>query len=151
MPISNAIFPHVAVLVKESRENAVAFLCKAMRAIGGFSLILSVGVLLFAEPIVHLIMGNSYEESIEILRIISFLPFIIGLSNIFGIQTMVAFGMQKLFSRILMASALLNFVLIFPFVYWGQAMGLAINVVIVECFVTVSMYVMLRKNNIILK
>ncbi len=151
MPISSAIFPHVAVLVKESRERAVGFLCKTTRMIGGMSFLLSMGVFFFAEPIVHLIMGDSYGESIRILRIISFLPFIIGLSNIFGIQTMVAFGMQKLFSRILMASALLNFVLIFPLVCLWQATGLAVNVVIVECFVTVTMYVMLRKHGIILR
>ena len=151
MPISNAIFPHVSVLVKESREKAIAFLCKAMRVIGGFSLFISFGVFVFTEPIVHLIMGNSYEESIEILRIISFLPFIIGLSNVFGIQTMVTFGMQKLFSRILMASALLNFVLVIPFIYLWEGIGLAIAVVCVESFVTVTMYVMLRRHGIAIR
>lgn len=150
-PVSNAIFPHVSVLFKESEEKAIAFLCKVLHYIGGGSFVISTMVFIFARPIVHLIMGNSYEESVEILRIISFLPFIIGLSNIFGIQTMVAFGMQRIFSRILMWSAVLNFVLIFPMVMWMQATGLAITVVLVELFVTVTMYMVLRKNEIVLK
>ena len=151
VPISNAIFPHVSVLFKESKEKAVTFLCKMLHFISGATLLTSSLVLIFSEQLVTIIMGDSYNESIVILRIISFLPFIIGLSNIFGIQTMVAFGMQRIFSRILMASASLNFILIYPMIYMWQGIGLAITVVIIESFVTVTMYIVLRKNNIIIQ
>lgn len=147
-PISNAIFPHVSVLFKESRERSVSFLCSVLRIIGGLSFTISILVFVFAEQIAGIVMGQGYEESIFILQIISFLPFIIGLSNIFGIQTMVAMGMKRIFSRILMLSALLNFILVFPFIYMWQGIGLAMAVVIVECFVTIAMYIALRKNNI---
>lgn len=70
------------------------------------------------------------------------------MSNIFGVQTMVTFGMQNIFSRILMLSALLNFVLIFPLIYLWQGIGLSITVMIVESFVTITMYVILRKKGI---
>ncbi len=149
-PISNAIFPHVSVLFKESKERAVNFLCSVLRIIGGLSFTISLLVFVFAEQIAGIVMGQGYEESIFILQIISFLPFIIGLSNIFGIQIMVAMGMKRVFSRILMLSALLNFILVFPFVYMWQEIGLAMTVVIVECFVTITMYIALRKNNIVL-
>lgn len=147
-PISTAIFPHVSSLVKESREKAILFLRKAVRIMGGFSFMVSLITLIFAEPIVGIIMGDKYIDSIVILRMISFLPFIIALSNIFGIQTMVAFDMQRIFSKILMWSAVVNFVIIFPLVYFLEAMGLAITMVIVEMFVTIVMYVVLVKNNI---
>ncbi len=147
-PVSNAVFPHVSQLVKESQDTAVVFLQKMVKLIGGGSLVISLVVFVFAEPIVDIIMGTGYEESVLLLRIISFLPFIIGLSNIFGIQTMVAFGMQHTFSRILMASAVLNFVLVFPMIYLLQAVGLAITVVIVEMFVTVVMYFVLKRHKI---
>ncbi len=87
MPISNAIFPHVSAMVKDARDDAIRFLRKAVKIIGGLALVLSVIVCLFAAPITRLIMGDAYDASIRVLRIISFLPFIIGLSNIFGIQT----------------------------------------------------------------
>ena len=148
MPISNAIFPHVPAMVKDARDDAVRFLRKAVRVIGGLSLVLSVIVCIFAAPITRLIMGDAYDASIRVLRIISFLPFIIGLSNIFGIQTMVAFGMQRLFSRILMASAAVNFLLVFPFVWAWQEIGMAITVVCVESFVTITMYIALRRHGI---
>ncbi len=151
MPISNAIFPHIAVLVKESPEAAVAFICKTVRVIGAIGFALSLAVLIFAEPLVGLVMGASYGESIRMLQIISFLPFIIGLSNVFGIQTMVTFGMQKLFSRILMVSALLNFMLVIPLVHFWEGIGMSVAVVCVESFVTVSMYIMLRRKGIVIR
>ena len=147
-PISSAIFPHISALFKESKEKAIAFLRKTVRYIGGLSLAASLGTFILAEPIVHIIMGSSYEESILILRILSFFPFVVAMSNIFGVQTMVTFGMQNIFSRILMLSALLNFVLIFPLIYLWQGIGLSITVMIVESFVTITMYVILRKKGI---
>ena len=96
----------------------------------------------------HIIMGNSYEESIMILRILSFFPFVVALSNIFGVQTMVTFGMQNIFSRILMLSALFNFLLIFPLIHFWEGIGLSITVMIVESFVTITMCLILRRNGI---
>lgn len=147
-PVSSAIFPHISALYKESREKAIAFLRKTVRYIGGLSLAASVGTFVLAEPIVHIIMGGSYEESILILRILSFFPFVVAMSNIFGVQTMVTFGMQSVFSRILMLSAVVNFILIFPLIYLWQGIGLSITVMLVESFVTITMYILLRKNGI---
>lgn len=147
-PISSAIFPHISVLYKESREKAITFLRKTVRYIGGLSLLASLSTFILAEPIVHIIMGNSYEESIMILRILSFFPFVVALSNIFGVQTMVTFGMQNIFSRILMLSALFNFLLIFPLIHFWEGIGLSITVMIVESFVTITMCLILRRNGI---
>lgn len=147
-PISSAIFPHVSALFKESQEQAILFLRKTVRYIGGLSFMASLGTFILAEPIVHIIMGSAYEESILILRILSFFPFVVALSNIFGVQTMVTFGMQNIFSRILMFSALLNFALIFPLIHFWQGIGLSITVMIVEGFVTIVMYVTLRMKDI---
>ena len=147
-PVSNAIFPHVSILAEKSRDDAIIFLQRAVRILGGISLILSIVMFVFADEIVELIMGDAYEYSVEILKIISFLPFVVSLSNVFGIQTMIAFGMQRMFSYILMVSAILNFLLVFPLISYFQAIGLAVTVLFVECFVTMSMYYILRKENI---
>ena len=150
-PISNAIFPHVTVLFSESKEKAIRFLCKVLHIMGGITFIISISVCVFAKEIVAIIMGDAYSDSIVLLRVISFLPFIICLSNIFGVQTMVAVGMQNIFSRILMFSAFINVILIIPMIQMWSSLGLAITVTIVETFVTVTMYVVLLKNNIVLK
>ncbi len=147
-PISNGIFPHISALSKTSKPDAIAFLKKATKILGVASFLLFILTFIFADLIVSIIMGEGYIKSVELLRIISPLPFLIALSNIFGIQTMVAFQFEKLFSRILMASAAVNFIIGIPLIYQFSSVGLAITTVIVETFVTVTMYVALRKRGI---
>lgn len=54
-------------------------------------------IFVFTEHIVDIALGDNYRQSIIVLKIIAFLPFIIGLSNIFGIQTMLTLGYKKAF------------------------------------------------------
>lgn len=147
-PISNAIFPHMANLYKQSSNQAIIFLKKVVKRMGWISLCLSLTVFLLSNKIVAIIMGDGYEQSIIILQIINVLPFIVCLSNIFGVQSLVAFGFQHDFSMVLVMSAILNFLLVFPMIYFFGAVGLACTIVIVEIFVTVMMYYKLCEHNI---
>ena len=105
-PISQAIYPHVSKKVTESKESAIAFLRKVVVIFGGGTFALSLFILVFATWIVRILLGSGYEQSILLLRVMAFLPFLIALSNVFGIQTMLTFGMQRDFSRIIMMAAI---------------------------------------------
>ena len=95
-----------------------------------------------------ILLGAGYEQSVLLLRILAFLPFIISLSNIFGIQTMLVFGMKKQFNKVLLSAAIVNTVIVLPMIYFYQAIGVSVSMTITETFVTLSMYYILRKNNI---
>lgn len=149
-PISQAIYPHVSKKVTESKESAIAFLKKVVVVFGGGTFALSLFIILFADWIVRILLGNGYEQSILLLRIMAFLPFLIALSNVFGIQTMLTFGMQRDFSRIIMIAAVFNTCLVLPMIYFFEGLGVCISITLTECFVTVAMWYVLRKNHIIL-
>ena len=149
-PISQAIYPHVSKKVTESKESAIAFLRKVVVVFGGGTFALSLFIILFADWIVRILLGNGYEQSILLLRIMAFLPFLIALSNVFGIQTMLTFGMQRDFSRIIMIAAVFNTCLVLPMIYFFEGLGVCISITLTECFVTVAMWYILRKNHIIL-
>jgi PST family polysaccharide transporter len=83
-PISQTIYPYVNRLVNQSKETAIMFIKKITILIGSVTFILSLGIFIFANLIVKILFGNQYIESVVILRILSFLPFIIALSNILG-------------------------------------------------------------------
>jgi PST family polysaccharide transporter len=50
-------------------------------------------------------------NSFYYLRIMVFLPFIIALSNMFGIQTMLTFNYKKAFSNIIITASAINIIL----------------------------------------
>ena len=147
-PVTQAIYPYVSKTASNSKNDALKFLRKIVLILGGGNFIGSVLIFVFAEWIVDILLGTGYEQSILLLRILAFLPFIISLSNIFGIQTMLVFGMKKQFNKVLLSAAIVNTVIVLPMIYFYQAIGVSISMTITEIFVTLSMYIVLKNNNI---
>ncbi|ADY73990.1 polysaccharide biosynthesis protein [Desulfurobacterium thermolithotrophum DSM 11699] len=147
-PVSQTIYPYISKLINKSKERGLKFIQKVTFLIGGISFLLSVGIFIFADLIVKFLLGNQYTESVVVLKILSFLPFIIALSNIFGIQTMLNFNYKKAFSKILVSASIINILLAFVLVPLYQHVGISFAVLISEIFVTVSMFVYLQKKGI---
>ena len=147
-PISQTIYPYISKKVKENKEEGLMFIRKITIYIGLFSFLLSFLLFLFAPEIIHLIAGEKYERSILVLKIIAFLPFIIALSNVFGIQTMLNFNRKKAFSKILISGSVLNIILSIILVPLFQEIGSAVSVLSVEMFITISMFIYLQKTGI---
>ncbi|MDY3874168.1 MAG: flippase [Megamonas funiformis] len=147
-PVTQAIYPYVSKTASNSKNDALKFLRKIVLILGGGNFIGSILIFIFAEWIVDILLGAGYEQSVLLLRILAFLPFIISLSNIFGIQTMLVFGMKKQFNKVLLSAAIVNTVIVLPMIYFYQAIGVSVSMTITETFVTLSMYYILRKNNI---
>lgn len=137
-PILLATYPHISKLLQESKEKSKIFIKKAVIILGGGSFVLSIVVFLFAEKIVEIILGAGYQQSVLLLRIMAFLPVIITVSNIYGIQILIPIGYANAFSRILVCAAIINLILIFPLVYFYQDIGISVCAVIVESFVTLA-------------
>ena len=147
-PITQAIYPYVSKKASASKTDALSFLHKIVVALGGGNLLLSLFIMVFAEWIVKLLLGSGYEQSVMLLRIMAFLPFVISLSNIFGVQTMLVFGMQKAFSRILLMAAVFNTCVVLPMIYFYGDVGVTITISMTECFVTFMMWYVLKQNGI---
>jgi PST family polysaccharide transporter len=147
-PISQTIYPHISKLMNESKEIGVKFIRKVTLLIGGFSFILSFFIFIFADLIVRIILGSQFTESIIVLRIIAFLPFIIGLSNVFGIQTMLTLNYKKAFSNILIFASVINITLAFILVPMFKHIGISVSVLISEIFVTGAMFSFLQNKGI---
>lgn len=147
-PISQTVYPHISKLASESKDQALRFIRKMTFLVGGGSFVSSLIVFMFAGTIVKILLGSQYLESITVLRILSFLPFIIGLSNIFGVQTMLAFDLKKGFSNILISASIINIILAFILVPLYKHIGVSFAIVISEIFVTASMFLFLQNKGI---
>ncbi|MHB8304111.1 MAG: flippase [Acidobacteriaceae bacterium] len=147
-PVSQAIFPHLSALVSVSRALALQFIRKSLLMIGLPSLLASLALLFFAHPIAQLVFGHNVASIVPIIRWIAMLPFIIAISNVLGIQTMVTFGMDKQFSRILIMSGIVNVLLAIPLIKLYRAQGASMSLLITEVLVTTSMWIVLQRNGI---
>jgi len=144
-PFTQAMYPHVSKLFNESKLLAKKFVMKSLKYIGGFSFLISFMTFIFAKQLVLILVGENYLQSVNVLRIISFLPFIIYLSNLFGIQTMLNLKFNKEFTLIISLAALVNIALSFLLIPLWNEVGSAVAVLLTEIVVTGSIFLFLSK------
>jgi len=147
-PVSQAIYPYVSKKVYHSKEDGLKFIKKVSFYVAIFTSLISMFIFIFAEFLVNLLLGAEYQNSIIVLQILALMPFMIGLSNIFGIQTMLNFGREKPFRQIVVAGSIINLILSFILVPLYQHIGSAISVLIVESFITISMFLYLQNSDL---
>ena len=147
-PLSQTVYPHISKLASESKIEALNFIRRLLFLVGGGMFLISFFIFLFAPLIVKLALGTQYQASITVLRILAFLPFIIGLSNVFGIQTMLTFNLKRPFTQTVILAAILNVLLSLLFTPSYQHLGIATAMLITEIFVTLSMFLYLRKKGV---
>ena len=147
-PLNQSIYPYMSKIAQESKEKLISFAQKLVAIIGIIGLIGSIMLYIVAGFIVKILLGPQYYQSILVLRILSFVPLIVALSNIFGIQVMLPLGFNKAFSNILVIASLMNILLLLLFIPHYFHLGTAFSVVITELFVTITMYVYLVKKQI---
>jgi len=136
-PISQALFPRMSSLATQSRHVALHFALRVLRWIGGLAFAASIAIFVLAGPIAVICFGGGASGSIPIIRWISFLPFVIAVSNVFAVQMMIPFGLDKPLSKIVVLAGLFNVAMAIPLIRIFAATGAGISVLITESFVTV--------------
>lgn len=149
--INDAVYPYISRLMKESQIKAFSFLRKQLfvytvcGVIGGF-------LILFGAPLaIPFLLGDTYIPSVLPLQIMAFVPLAVAVSNVLGYETMLPLGMEKTYSKILFCASILNVMIIVPFIYWKDASGVAVAMLVTEIFVTLMMGCVLWRKHILLR
>jgi len=147
--LSQTVFPYVNSLVKESYEKYILFIKRLMKLefVIGFSI--SLFLFIFPYQITDLLLGEKFAESGDLLRIISILPLLGSLNNVFGIQIMLPLGYDKAFNNVISYSALLHIIMLIILVPKYLAVGTTVSAVITEFIVTIFIIWFVRKNKIV--
>ncbi len=143
-PINQALYPRLSHLIHKSRDNAHTLIKISVGVMGLGGVLLGITIFIFAPTIVDTLLGDGYGQTVPALRILSFLPPLIALSNALGIQWMLSLGLDKPFSVIVLCAGLLNIALAILLIPHYAHLGMAWAVVISELFVTGSVYLLLR-------
>jgi len=147
-PVTQALYPHVSGLAARSQEIALNFIRKSLAWIALLSLIPSAALLLLAYPIATLLFANAAEGSLTPLRWMAMLPFILSVSSVLAIQTMIPFGMEKQLSRIYMIAGIASLAVSLPLIHRFGASGGAATVFFVEAAIVLAMWTVLRQHRI---
>lgn len=125
IPISIALFPTMSRKFNESLDEGLRFYKKSILIAGSFALLCSVGIFIFSELLVTILLGDGFEDSVIILRIFSALPFLVIIASMFTVQGMYGLQLQKyapyIGFTVGILSILLNYFLIRTYGLYGAA------------------------------
>lgn len=138
-PFSRVFFPRFAHGVREDPKEAGRLASRVFLLMGGIGMGGALLLGLLAPWVVRLLLGPGYEGAVPLMRTLVFLLPLIALSNLLGIQWMLAWGMDRAFHAIIVGAGLVNLASASVFSYLWGPQGLAWAVVLVEALVTGSM------------
>lgn len=150
--VSQVTFPRINSYYQSSREEALHFGRKVMRYSFFATLMIGLSLLIFAPQLVALLFGlPQYQETINVLRISSFVPLFAVCNGILVINLMVTFGLKKQILWIIGAGGLFSLALVFPAAIFFQVNGIAFLALATEIVITGLLFLTFHRNKIELK
>ncbi|WP_084582015.1 oligosaccharide flippase family protein [Sphingomonas azotifigens] len=101
-----------------------------------------------ADLIVYIVLGARFGAAAAVLRVLSPIPFIVGLNSVFGNLVMLNLGLKRQFSAMLVACGALNVVLLAVLGHQLGAVGAAAALLFTEALVTAAFWYQLHKRGI---
>jgi len=147
-PVYKTVYPHIMLLATESKSKTLDFIRKVAIYCSVINIIIFIIIFIFADKILILLFGHDIQNSILLVQILSILPLVVGLNNIIGVQTLIAFHHQKFLSKITIYIGIISLPISFIIIYLYNAIGAAIVSVSVEVSILTIIYIYLLNNNI---
>jgi PST family polysaccharide transporter len=147
-PITGAVFPRMSNIFHD-RKAAARLLYQASVLSVGVAAVLSLGLWLFAGPIVALLGGNAYAQSAELLKWLAPLIVIISVSATIGYQVLLPAHHNRAFALAYIGSAGVSLAMIAPLVRWKGATGAAINLLLTEILVAAAMALYVQRSRLL--
>jgi polysaccharide transporter, PST family len=138
-PIGQALFPRISAVRALSSGEAFLLVRRTLRAVSLLGLMLSIAVFVAAQPFCRLFLGASFANSAVVAKWLAPLPFLFGVMNVLGTQTMLVFGLDLLFSRVMLGSIFLSLPLTMLLARRSGAVGAAIATDVVSVMIVAAM------------
>lgn len=126
--LGTVLIPRISTAFRrDNRKEIRALIQSSLEFVTLFGIPMSIGLIVLAPELILIFSGDEFGPSILTMRLFAPVVFIIGLSNVWGIQVLTPAGKDKqvTFSVVmgLLVSLSLNFILIPRYSYFGAAIS----------------------------
>lgn len=133
------LIPKISALLESRQNNSVQeIINKSLNYILFSSVPITFGIFILAPDLIKLLAGGKFSAATLSTRILSFLPIIIGLSNLFGMQILITLRKDREFLYAVLVGTVTNFTLNLILIPAYGVDGAAVSTIIAEIFVTLS-------------
>ena len=140
-PLVQATYPRIAQLAAHDRKGALALIRKSFVFQGGVGLGLTFVLVAGAPWIVPLLLGQGMAGAVATQMWLAAVILIGALSYVYGLQTLLPFGEERYYSRVLVIAGVLNVALLCVLLPFANSAVTAAQVVVaVEGFILAAFW-----------
>lgn len=145
-PLVQATYPRIAQLAAHDRKGALVLIRKAFKIQGGIGLLLTFVLAAGAPWIVPLLLGKGMTGAVAAQMWLAAVILIGALCFVYGLQTLLPFGEERYYSRVLVIAGFLNVALLCLFLPLANTAVTAAQVVVaVEGYILAAFWWRARK------
>jgi PST family polysaccharide transporter len=148
-PVHSAIYPRLSASAVSSKKGTASAIKTLLKWEAPVAAIISVAMIAMAPLIISVFLGKKFEASVLLLQIMSPVFFCTAVSSIFGTLTLLPFGEQKAFTKILIGAAVLHIASLALFVPFLGAVGAAISMTSSEATIAVVMLIVILRKKLL--
>lgn len=148
LPLRLSLFPFIGESFGRSKADGVAKVSQLIPFITIFTAISGAVIWVLAPWMIQIFYGSQFGEAATVLRILCFVPLILALGDLFGIQTMINLKMDKQFFNITLLGAGVGLILNYFLSRQSGATGTAWAWLMTEVFITSTMWIFLYSRKI---
>lgn len=143
VPFSLILYPKISAAIKEDEKRGIEMLKRAIWIALFIGLAMSLTLFVGAKTIIGIVYGDKYMKSVADFRILSALPLLLALSNIFVTQGMINLRMDKLFLKLTIGGAAFCLLFNYLFVPYYHDIAACYALVLTELLITIIGYIIL--------
>ena len=138
LAVGTVLMPRLSWLVSTGNTSEISRqLNKLLQFILLTGIPIGAGLMVLAPEIIVTIAGEKFLPAIPLMRILAFLPLVVGLSNLFCFQTLVPFNLEKKFLTTVIIGCIISITLNFLLIPKLQEAGAAIANMVTEVIITI--------------
>lgn len=144
--LGTVLIPKLSQYIQSGKlEETKDIISKSIRFVLLISLPIMIGLGMMAPEIIRVFAGDSFDNSIELLRYLLPLIAFIGLSNVFGLQILVPFHKEKRLMIAVVAGAVISIALNVILIPKLESFGAVISILITELIIALLTFIAARK------
>ena len=138
--VFQALFPRLSYLFSHNCSAAIQLLLWSSLPMTAASGAVSVMLWMYARPLVQIVGGGAFSDSVVLLQWMAPLPLVTALSSIFSILILLPNDMIRQLNLVLGAAAILSMSTVWLWILWYGEEGAAINAFLAEILVTAGCF-----------
>lgn len=145
--LGTVMLPRIASSYADKKGDTIkAYMKKSFNMVFFLAFPIIFGVIAVSNAFVPVFFGEGYDKVSLLMKIISPILLLIGLSNVIGTQYLLPTKRQKEFTISVVMGAITNFIMNMSLIWKWGALGASIGTVIAETIVTAVQAYFVRKN-----